>query len=53
MKRYIVTVHCEDIIAIILADNEDDAIDKYLGDEVEEYDVAWSQPDIHAKLEEI
>lgn len=52
MKRYIVTVHCEDIIAIVLADNEDDAIDKYSEGKIEEYDVAWSQPDINAVLEE-
>ena len=51
MERYIVTVHCEDIVAIVLANDEEDAIDKYFDDEIEEYDVLVSQPDFTAELE--
>ncbi|KKN53855.1 hypothetical protein LCGC14_0598140 [marine sediment metagenome] len=51
MKRYKVTVHCDDIVAIVLAEDEDDAIDKYYDDNIEEYLEPVSQPDFTAELE--
>ena len=52
MKRYKVTVHCDDIVAIVLANDEDDAVDKYFEDEIEEYKEPVSQPCFTAELDE-
>jgi len=49
-KKYRVRVHSEDCIAIVDAENEEDAIEKYYNEEVEEWETDPNeQPDITAE----
>lgn len=51
MERYKVTIHSDDLICYVLATDEENAIDKYYEDEIDEWEVEPEQPDVKVELE--
>lgn len=53
MKQYKITIHSDDSICYVSANDEEDATEKYYNGEIDEWETSeWEQPDITVELEE-